>query len=47
MSMLCTYIIISFIQEKFIKFVHIQDRLGSGLANLLMREVTDLGIRII
>jgi hypothetical protein len=32
------------IHEKFIKFITVHDRSGVGLANLLLKEVANLGI---
>ncbi|CAF1122299.1 unnamed protein product [Rotaria sordida] len=41
-SLCLRYVHNGLIQEKFIKFIHVQDRSGAGLANVLLREVTDL-----
>ena len=34
------------IQEKFVRFIPVHDRFGANLANLLLKEVTNLSMTI-
>ncbi|CAF4180190.1 unnamed protein product, partial [Rotaria sordida] len=45
-SLYLRYLHNGLIQEKFIKFIHVQDRSCAGLANVLLREVTDLDLNL-
>jgi hypothetical protein len=43
-SLCLRYVHNGMIHEKFIKFIPVHDRSGVGLANLLLKEVANLGI---
>ena len=45
-SLCLRYVYNGIIQEKFVKFFPVHDRPGAGLANLLLKEVADLGMTI-
>lgn len=46
-SLCLRYVHNGMIHEKFIKFIPVNDRSGAGLANLLLKEVANLGITTI
>jgi len=43
-SLCLRYVYNGIIQEKFIKFIPVNDRSGAGLANLLLKELANLGM---
>ncbi|CAF1321705.1 unnamed protein product [Adineta steineri] len=45
-SLCLRYVYNGMIHEKFIKFIPVTDRSGAGLANLLLKEVADLGLNL-